>query len=266
MIMHMGRFIALTLLSLAMVQSGLAQIRIIPREKIESVSNPRLSADSAVLSFETLRIVAEVMNEDDPPKTFFYRFENTGHEPISVTRLVSTCSCASAKAGRNVIGPGEKGEIAVRYDPKGHPGKFERRVFVYTDEGNAPAAVLKLVVDVENGADLSGIWPVQMGSIRMRRSEVTFVEGVRAVEKLRFINLSGRELALTCEEAFLPECLSFRSEPEMVKDGEEGEMIISYDPERYCGREVSKVMLKGLDVPPSRSSVTVVIRKKTENE
>ena len=266
LMMRSCRTITFLAFFLALIPSAFPQIRILPREIVESVSDPGLSPDSSSLSFGTRRIVADVMNEDDPPKTFQFRFENVGKEPVAINRLVSTCSCASATVSKSMIEPGEKAVIAVRYSPKGHPGKFERRIFVYTDGEDAPAAVLKLAVVVENGSDLSGIWPVQMGTIRLRRSELTFTKGVRAVEKLRFINLSGGELALKCEESFLPGCLSFRTEPEVVKDGETGEIIITYDPSSPGPiRKSNKLMLKGLGVPPSRACINVLVQN-VENE
>ena len=234
-----------------------AQMRIIPREKVENVANPRLSPDSAALNFETRHIVAEPMNEDDAPKTFVFRFTNVGRKSLKIDRLVSTCSCAAASADKMEIRSGEEASISVRYNPKGHPGKFERRVFVYTSGGSDPAAVLKLTVTVETGSDISGMWPVQMGRIRLRRSEVEFAKGTKAVEKLRFLNLSGKPLGLQCEKAFLPECLSFRTEPEVVEDGKEGEIIITYDPSLPGAREPMDIILKGLGVPPSRSTITV---------
>ena len=182
-----------------------SQIRILPREKVESVANPRLSRDSAAMAFDTRHIVAEPMNEDDAPKTFVYRFTNAGKEPLVIKRLVSSCSCAAAVAVKTEIGPGESSQIRVTYNPKGHPGRFERKVFVYTEGEDDPAAILRLSVDVSNGADMSREWPVQMGPVRLRRQEVTFAEGVKAVEKMRFVNLSGKPLTLSCEEAFLPE-------------------------------------------------------------
>lgn len=234
-----------------------SQLRILPREKIESVANPRLSRDSAALAFDTRHIVAEPMNEDDAPKTFVYRFTNAGKEPLVIKRLVSSCSCAAAVAVKTEIGPGESSQIRVTYNPKGHPGRFERKVFVYTEGEDDPAAILRLSVDVSNGADMSREWPVQMGPIRLRRQEVTFAEGVKAVEKMRFVNLSGKPLTLSCEEAFLPECLSFRTDPVTVADGEEGQIVISYDPSVSGSRETMKVILKGLGLPPSKATISV---------
>ena len=77
-----------------------------PREKVESVANPRLSRDSAALAFDTRHIVAEPMNEDDAPKTFVYRLTNAGKEPLVIKRLVSSCSCAAAVAVKTEIGQG----------------------------------------------------------------------------------------------------------------------------------------------------------------
>lgn len=248
--------ISVLCLSLASVAAS-AQIRILPREKVESVSEPRMSRDSAAFDFDSRHLDAGTMSEDEAPRIFTYRFRNAGDDVIRIKRLVSTCSCASASASRMEIPSGESAEINVRYNPKGHPGRFERKVFVYTEDGQNPAAVLRLSVHVESGADLSGEWPVQMGTIRLRRTEVTFDEGDRAVAKMRFINIGDKPLQLECEDAFLPACLSFRTEPEIVQKGETGEIYISYDPSKGEEREVMKVILKGLEVPPSRSSITV---------
>ena len=235
-----------------------AQMRIISRDKVDEVSNPTLSSDSASLVFDTTHITAEPMNEDDAPKNFVYTFKNTGKETIDILRLVSTCSCATATCSVKSVAPGASAKINVRYNPKGHPGRFERKVFVYTQDGNNPAAILKLSVDVSNGSDYSTLWPVQMGGIRMRTTEVTFTQGKKAVETINFINLSGKSLKLECETMFLPACLSFSSE--LVENGKEGVIQITYDPTKPGARESLKLILKGLGLPPSQSSITIRIK------
>ena len=86
MALIMSRFslISCLLLSLLLHASALAQIKIIPRDRIDSVVAPRLSPDSASLKFETTRIVA-AMNEDDPPAVFHFRFTNvSGRMPALI--------------------------------------------------------------------------------------------------------------------------------------------------------------------------------------
>ncbi len=235
-----------------------AQMRIISREKVDAVSNPRLSADSASVAFDVRHIIADQMSEDDAPKTFIYNFKNIGVKTLNIHRLVSTCSCASATCTVNSLAPGESAQINVRYNPKGHPGKFERRVFLYTQEGNNPAAILRLSVDVTSGQDHSIQWPVQMGGIRLRVAEVSFTQGQKAVETISFLNLTGKPLKLECEEMFLPQCISFSSEP--VADGAEGVMTVTYDPTKPGARDNMKLILKGLGLPPSKSTINIRIK------
>ena len=132
-------------------------------------------------------------------------------------------------------------------------------MYVYTQDGNDPSAVLKLSVDVSAGADLAGEWPVQMGSIRLRRSEVTFRAGEKAVETLRFIKAGDRPVSLDVDRDFLPACLSVTLEHDMVQPGEEGVIRIAFDPSLSGVRETMKVILKGLGLPPSRSTLTVIL-------
>lgn len=252
------RGIILMVILWAMACDASAQMKIISRERVEAVSNPRLSADSASVVFDTKHIVAETMSEDDVPKTFVYKFRNVGDKPLQILRLVSTCSCASATCAVKSVAPGAIAEISVKYFPKGHPGRFERKVFVYTQEGNDPAAVLRLSVDVTSGSDHSTLWPVQMGGIRLRCSDVTFNKGQKAVETINFLNLTGKTLRLQCEEMFLPQCISFSSEP--VADGAEGVMTVTYDPSKSGAKDSVKLILKGLGLPPSRSTINIRIK------
>ena len=235
-----------------------AQMRIISREKVDAVSNPRLSADSASVAFDVRHIIADQMTEDDAPKTFIYNFKNIGVKALNIHRLVSTCSCASATCTVSSLAPGESAQINVRYNPKGHPGKFERRVFLYTQEGNNPAAILRLSVDVTSGQDHSIQWPVQMGGIRLRVADISFTQGQKAVETINFLNLTGKPLKLECEEMFLPQCISFSSEP--VADGAEGVMTVTYDPTKPGARDNMKLILKGLGLPPSKSTINIRIK------
>lgn len=237
-----------------------AQIRIIPQERISEVTDPKHSQDSAFLQFDSRHIEAEPMNEDDPPKEYRYHFRNTGSKPLRIVRTVASCSCLAVRCDSESIAPGEEADIVALYDPEGHPGHFERKIFIYTDSDNAPAAVLKLSVQVEVGSDMSVLWPLQMGGIRMRTSQVSYAQGRRAVERLSFINLTGGPLKLECETAFLPGYLTFRTEPEIVADGQEGEMVIAYEPSPEEERNMVKIILKGLGLPPSKSSIKVTIK------
>ena len=242
-------------LALGILPEAGAQLKLVSKEKLQSVNSPKLSRDSASLGFVTKHIVAEPMSEDDAPKTFTFEFTNQGKSKLEIKRVVSTCSCAQAVCPTKALAPGEKSAVTVTYNPKGHPGKFERKIFVYTQDGDVPAAVLKLSVDVENSMDISGLYPVAMGKIRLRRAAVRFTKGKDAVEKIRFVNVSGRVLRFDCDRTFLPECITFYAPPTRPLD--EGELVIRYDSSKPEAREKIKIFLNDLGLPPSQSSLTV---------
>jgi hypothetical protein len=242
-------------LALGALPEASAQLKLVSKEKLNSVNAPQLSKDSAALNFYTRHIVADKMNEDDAPKAYTYEFVNIGRSKVEIKRVVSTCSCAQAISTKRVIAPGEKGAITVTYNPKGHPGKFERKIFVYTQDGDNPAAVLKLSVDVENNMDISGQYSISMGKIRLRRTAVRFTKGQDAVEKLRFVNVSGRVLRFDCDRAFLPGCIKFYAPP--TRPLEEAELEIRYDSSQPVTRDKITIFLNDLGLPPSQSSLTV---------
>ena len=238
-------------------ETAQAQIRIVPREKIEAVASPRLSSDSSSLMFDTRHIVAAVMSEDDPPAIYRYEMTNVGDETVRILRTSTTCSCVTVNASRMTVEPGGKSVLTVRYDPKGHPGRFVRKVFIYTQPGNSPAAVLELTAHVERSTDRSKLYHVQMGNIRLRSEEVRFTKGARAVETLNFMNLSGSALRLECDEKSMPKCLSFETVPAVVEDGGEGVLKLTYDPaEGECPDNVPLV-LKGLGVSEEKSTINI---------
>ena len=253
--MRISRIIFAVVLALGFIPEAGAQLKLVSKEKLKSVNAPQLSKDSASLGFVTKHIIADPMNEDDAPKTFVFEFVNKGRGRLDVKRVVSTCSCVQAICPTKSLAPGEKSAVTVTYNPKGHPGKFERKIFVYTQDGDVPAAVLRLSVDVENSMDISGQYPLAMGKIRLRRAAVRFEEGKDAVETLRFINVTGKVLRFDCDRTFLPECIKFYAPP--TRPLEEAEMVIRYDSTKPGVREKLTIFLNDLGLPPSQSSLTV---------
>ena len=138
----------LILLAVVMVwgQNSMAQIKVLPKERIDSIANPPLARNAGNVIFEQDMIIAEFASGDTASRTFEYGFINKGVRPLVISRLVSTCSCAKAEYDKRVIKPGERGVIRLIYNPEGRLGKNVRRVFVYTDDNTQPSAVLRLEV------------------------------------------------------------------------------------------------------------------------
>jgi hypothetical protein len=96
-----------------------------------------------------------------------------------------------------------------------------------------------------------------MGFIGLRTSEVVFRKGTPAVENLNFINMGPDPLTLECEKMFLPACMKFETRPETVAAGEEGVMVISYEPTGEQERDHVPLILKGLGTTPGKSTIKI---------
>ncbi len=246
--------LAFCLLALCLVplQQAVAQIRTVPKELLDSIANPAVAENSSLIEFDTRRIVAAGIGEDELP-VYSYGFVNRGDKPIVVNRITTSCGCAVAECASRVTGPGERGTISVTYHPKGHPGRFERRIFVYTNlSSERPTAVLSLDVTVQAGEDRSRWFPHQMGRIRMKVKE--FVP----------------------DTAMLPSYLKAWCETPGVEPGKEGEICIAFDPDKFreqaeansgwlsgaASRDVSRtaVVLRGIGAPPRESAIIITIQ------
>ena len=111
-----------------------AQIRIIPREKIDSIANPKLDPVAGLFKFEETVIDAGQISEDDGPQTYRYTFRNLSKNSLFITRMVTNCSCVVAMPESKWVGPGQTSAIKVVYHPEGHPGVFQRTIRVYAQE------------------------------------------------------------------------------------------------------------------------------------
>lgn len=256
----MKRCLKVLILSLCLTVNMQAQIQVLSRSELENVENPALSKDASNLKFKAESIVAEEMTEDDGIKSFTYTFRNVGSDTLHIDRLVTSCSCAVATYSQKTVAPGNEGTIIVKYNPKGHPGRFERKIFVYTGGYKTPAAILRLNVNVEVGADLSGAYQVAMGKLRLRRSEIAFRRGVKAIEKCVCINVSDAPLKVACNKYLLSPALTFKAQPEILQPGQEGTIVVEYDPSVNEERSDLLIMLNGLGVPPSQSVLKVKLK------
>ena len=271
--------------------SAYAQMRVVSREALDSINNPALSSSARFVKFESPVINAGRLDEDGGIKTYEYVGRNVSSDKVlNIGRITTTCTCALASVNTHEVKPGSTFKVTLRYDPKGHPGRFERKVYIYGYAGDSSGevvgdhseveqnrlmAVLKLNVEVEVGADLSRTWPVELGNVRLKRSEARFVEGEKSVVSLRLINVSDRPVTLVPEAMFLPKCLSVEPSRLVLKPQEVKMLDIVYDgtvlgtvtgkvgtvTSKENGTVEAKLMLRGAGVPPSQSVIRIFIDK-----
>src|SRR3954469_8492551 len=76
-----------------------------------------------------------------------FKYENTGKTPVRLKSVKTSCGCTVAKTEKEVVGPGEKGEITATFNIGGHVGTQVKTVTVQTDEPSSPTVLtLKAVI------------------------------------------------------------------------------------------------------------------------
>lgn len=131
----MKRILSLIVLLLGTAAFCSAQIRMIPKERIDSLSSSRTVWCADYLQFDALAIDAGTHPENGKPISINFHFVNKSGESIMISKLDSSCSCVNASISPSVIAPGKRGTIKVKYNQKTHVGVHPRQIFVYKKSG-----------------------------------------------------------------------------------------------------------------------------------
>ena len=203
--------------------------RLMSREALDSLMSPKvMPGGDKVLAFEALQKDFGVIYEDGSPLAVDYRFVNVSSKPVSITRITTNCGCTVAEIGDSLVSPGEKGVIAILFNPRRRSGTVDTNTFIYTSLSNMePVAKLTLLGNVIDNDEWNHL-PCRMGSLKLKRKEVAF-EPVKAGTKpqLRIpcANVGTKPLLLSSE--LLPAFASFATEPQEIAPGEEGDIVIT---------------------------------------
>ena len=222
-----------------------SQIRIVPRAKLDSLAHPATADGAEAMRFERTQIDAG---------------HNAGTAPLVITRVQTTCGCAAATYGRQPVRAGGKGTVTVTYHPKGHPGSFDRRIFVYTQlSDKMPTAILHLTGTVIASERTDGDYPYAMGALRLKQQSVRLAPERLQNERIECLNTGGKAMRPRCDEHLLPPGITFRCEPATLAPGAKGDLVIGFDPAQATRRPPVQLplILEGPDVPPSGRTLQI---------
>ncbi|MEL0457424.1 DUF1573 domain-containing protein [Flavobacteriaceae bacterium SZ-1-7] len=103
------------------------------------------SEKAGVFTFETTEIDYGTIEQNADGERFF-KFTNTGDAPIVISNAKGSCGCTVPTYTKNMIAPGEKGEIKVKYATN-RIGKFSKTVTL-TSNASEPTKILKIKGEV----------------------------------------------------------------------------------------------------------------------
>ena len=151
--------------------------------------------------------------------------------------------------------PGSRDSIVVTYYPKGHPGKFSHRLFVYTSrEKDKPSAILEISGNVIPASVPVWRYPYQMGSLFLKQKEVYMDGDKLQVEVIECLNAGDRPFSLDKEKSLVP-------------PSETADIEITFKPgkSRESGQEGKLPVILGIPgQSPGKSTIYVVFGQKPE--
>lgn len=239
-----------------------AQIQLIPQSKIDSARN--VATVDVGLQFEGSGTVdfGELAEESGAWNSAM-QWQNIAREPITITRITTSCGCLKAEAEQTKVAAGEYGKLRLTYFPLGHVGEVAQRIFVYTDRsGRQPAAILMVRGRVRAAADPSGLYPHSRGALLLRQTWVRFAgEGVQT-ERVACMNGGANPLRITADTLLSSRELSVRTEPAVLQAGEAGDLVVTFTPranERSATPHAMRprLFLDGLEVAPRERAIEV---------
>ena len=121
----MKQFLSLATMMLLVFSATVAQDNSQNAEQTEPTDGP-------VMTFEVTEVDYGTIDQGSDPYRVF-TFSNTGNEPLIIQNAKGSCGCTVPTYPKEPIGPGESGEIKVRYDTK-RIGKFTKTVRLTTNE------------------------------------------------------------------------------------------------------------------------------------
>lgn len=111
------------------------------QEAQESINGAQIKFDTSTYHF------GQIAEGDSV--SYIYTFENTGNEPLIISKIGVTCGCTQPKTPEKPIMPGEKGEIPVTFNSKGKSGTVNKTITVYSN-ANESMYYLKLKGEIKS--------------------------------------------------------------------------------------------------------------------
>src|SRR5438477_12878747 len=85
-----------------------------------------------------------------------FKYENVGKTPVHFKSVKASCGCTTTQSQKEVVNPGEKGEIIATFNIGDRTGQQMKTVTVQTDDPNPSQAttVLTLKADIPQALDI----------------------------------------------------------------------------------------------------------------
>lgn len=254
------KYVLVALMLLCAASEVVAQVKVIPREKIEQISNPQTLTDAGVYFIDGQCVDLGLIEESRGAVERIIEWENRGDKPLVITRVKSSCSCLAVVAQRDVVAPGERALLQLRFNPSRRLGGVSYRVLIYSSlSDEVPTAMLSVTGEVLSSADGSADYPERCGALLLMSRRVKITPGGEV--RVACMNGGTEALQLSEDSQLSSEGVSLRTEPVVLEAGEQGDVVISYDTPAERINQPLMLYVGGLPLPPRQRAILLELEK-----
>ena len=259
-------YILSCVLCCAVVVGAQTPMRNLTREQIDSILNPTLHAGAAkMLLADKQSCDLGKLGETDAPVSRTFTLRNVSDKPIRISRVRTTCGCTASTFDSTLIAPGREAVITLTYNPKNRPGTIDVDAFVYIEGyDRLPMARLSLYGEVIDSDEWRHL-PQTMGTLRLKRKEVHFAElPSQGTTTMRVICANSGIKPLKLTSRILPPYAALHTVPDVIKPGEEADLIITIDVDKLPNKEGeirAPLIVEGVGGKPSERTIQIVIKR-----
>jgi hypothetical protein len=136
-----------------------------------------------------------------------YKYKNTGDKPVKITQVQPSCGCTTAALAKDVVAPGESGEIVATLNIGERFGEQTKTIHVRTDDAQSEGTVLKLKANIPRLLEITPTFLYWRVGEQTPKSIEVKLGGDFPVTKL---NVTSSDPAIKVESAPVPNEKKFR--------------------------------------------------------
>ena len=159
-----------------------------------------VAQQGSVLCFESATLDFGTIDEAGGKQQRRFEAENRGDEAVIIQDIVSTCDCTVVEYNSTTVGPGESFSFYVVYDPWGRPGRFERKIYLWTSNSDQPIELEVKGRVTPRERSVEEVYPYDMGAgLRLESTFASFSyieHGKEYTSQIAYVNTSNEQVTL----------------------------------------------------------------------
>lgn len=161
-----------------------------------------------------------VFEEELGQVTCQMRMVNRSTEPIAISNVRVSCGCTTPEYPRTPILPGDTAIVSITYDANGRPGRFSKKVYVYTDTQRKTLTISGVVIG--HKSTLKSRYPISAGSLSLSDDHI-FVGNLKR-NKAKSVFLDAYNITTDTvipQWIDIPSYLNIITKPQAIPPGEQ---------------------------------------------